>query len=178
MGRSVSTLLKLAWLESGGDSFERSGVDLAALVGDVETALSGMAQERGVEVEGLVPAGQLVEGDADVLRIIVSNLFSNAFTYAPEGGRVTLAFEVVGESWRLSVANRADDLRPEDLSVLSDPFWRKDRARADRKRFGLGLALSSALAAKTGLALDFELEAAVFRATLSGAGCERPVRSV
>ena len=73
----------------------------------------------------------------------------------PEGG------------WRFLVENDAPDLRSRDLRVLCEPFWRKDRARADRSRSGLGLALSWALAEKTGMELGFELTEGTFRAVLS-----------
>jgi len=61
-------------------------------------------------------------------------------------------------------------LEPEDLSALSEPFWRKDHARSDRNRFGLGLALSHSLAAKAELTLDFALVGETFRASLGGLG--------
>ena len=73
-------------------------------------------------------------------------------------------------SWRFVVENYAGDLRPEDLPALSEPFWRKDRARADRNRSGLGLALSRALAEKTGMEIGFELEDGTFRAILTKPG--------
>jgi signal transduction histidine kinase len=73
-----------------------------------------------------------------------------------------------GEGWCFQVENDALDLRQEDLHALSEPFWRKDRARTDRDRSGLGLALSHALAEKAGMELVFELEEGKFRATLRG----------
>jgi hypothetical protein len=67
----------------------------------------------------------------------------------------------------LVVENEAPELLPADLAALSDPFWRKDHARADRDRSGLGLALSRALADKTEMKLEFELEDGLFRAMLT-----------
>lgn len=54
------------------------------------------------------------------------------------------------------------------LAALARPFWRKDRARSDRNRTGLGLALSRALAERAGLELSFTLAAGTFRATVGG----------
>jgi signal transduction histidine kinase len=64
------------------------------------------------------------------------------------------------------VENDAPELVPEDLRSLAEPFWRKDRARTDRSRSGLGLALSCALAQRTGLELGFALDHGRFRAVL------------
>jgi len=168
MGRSVSTLLKLAWLETGEASFGHTGVDLGGLVEGLLRGSTTQSQNRELRIVNEVPRGQLVEGDGDVLRIIVSNLLANALTYSPAGGDVAVSFESSGDEWTLSVHNQTDDLKPGDLELLADPFWRGDRARVDRSRFGLGLALSTALAERTGLKLGFELNGRRFHASLRG----------
>ncbi len=173
MNRSVSTLLKLARLEMGTETFARERVDLGALVQELLRSLAAVERERGLRVANRVEPGERVEADGDVLRIVVSNLLSNALTYAPPRGAVECRLErsrgVGGAdgSWRLVVQNDALDLTPEDLRTLSEPFWRKDRARADRDRSGLGLALSRALAERCGLELSFELDDRSFRAILA-----------
>ena len=46
MGRSVSTLLKLARLQSGAESFKHEAVDLGAIVGDHLRSLSAVGREQ------------------------------------------------------------------------------------------------------------------------------------
>jgi len=166
MGRSVSTLLKLARLEMGAESYDRAPVDLGGIVRELLRSLARVANERGLRVQNRVAAEERVEGDEDVLRIVVSNLLSNALYYSPPGGSVECRCERTPEGWRLEVENPAPELLPEDLRALAEPFWRKDRARADRNRSGLGLALSRALADRTGMELLFALEDGRFRAIL------------
>lgn len=168
MGGSVSTLLKLARLEMGAEQFESERVDAAALVHELLRSLGAAARERALSIDMRIAAGESVVGDREVLRIVQANLLGNALHYAPRGGTVTLACERDAERWSLVVENDAPALRPEDLGVLSQPFWRKDRARSEREHSGLGLALSRGLADKTGLVLGFELEHGCFRARLSG----------
>lgn len=173
MGRAVATLLKLARLEQGSERFERTDVDLAGIVADELRALGGLQRERDLRVTCALPGPEsagFVVGDAGVLRIVVSNLLSNACSYSPAGSAVEVCLEIAGRAWRLTVVNRAAGLEPSDLGTLAAPFWRKDRARADRERTGLGLALSTALAAKAGLELEFALEGDVFRASLARGG--------
>lgn len=167
MGGLVSTLLKLARLEMGAETFERAEVDLGGLIRDLTRSLSSMQRERGLRFDDRIGRGEIVEGDSDVLRIVVSNLLGNAFYYAPRRSAVECRLERGAGGWKLVVENEAADLRPADLRFLSEPFWRKDRARTDRNRSGLGLALSSALAEKSGMELSFELEDGVFRAVLA-----------
>jgi len=168
MGRSVSTLLQLARLEMGAERFERGPVDLGPIVREALRTFAALGRERSVRVSNLVAPGSVVAGDAEVLRIVVSNLVSNALAHSPPGTAVECRVERPRGRWRLVVQNDASDLVPEDLASLSEPFWRKERSRSDRNRSGLGLALSSALAAQTGLDLEFELEEGTFRAILAG----------
>lgn len=177
MGRSVATLLKLARLEMGAETFEREGVDLGVIVRELRRSLSAVERERGLLVENQVGPGVLVEGDRDVLGIVVSNLLSNAMFYAPARSLVTCRLESSPTGWRFVVENDAADLRPADLLVMTEPFWRKDKARANRNRSGLGLSISRRLAEKTGMSLEFELEEGSFRAILGSTGaCDDPAQ--
>ncbi len=168
MGRSVSTLLELARLETGVRDAERRVVDGRRLLADIERPLGSLRRERQVALDQRFDGPALVEADADVLAIIASNLLANAVTYSPFGERVTWSVEGEGRTWRLSLENRTTALECADLADLCEPFWRKDGARADRERSGLGLALSRALASAAGMDLRFELEGGIFRAVLCG----------
>jgi two-component system sensor histidine kinase QseC len=167
MGGSMSTLLKLARLEMGSETFAHEQVDLGAIVGAELRSLASVARERGIDVAAGVEPGERVEGDQESVRIVVSNLLSNALHYAPPGGTVDCRL-ARGEPWRFEVVNDAGGLQPRDLDALCEPFWRKDGSRSDRERSGLGLALSHALAQRTGMDLRFSLERGCFRAVLSG----------
>lgn len=168
MGRAVSTLLALARLEMGVESEGCASVDLEEVMRESLLSLSSLERERELRVENHIEAGQRIEGHPDVVRIVIANLLSNALYYAPPRGVVQCRLERTSERWRFVVENDAGALRKEDLRALSEPFWRKDRARSDRNRSGLGLALSRALAEKTGMELTFELEDGTFRAILGG----------
>ena len=178
MGRSVATLLELARLEMGASRLERVPVDVGTMMGELLRSLSGAARARSLEVANSVAAGERVESDREVLRIILSNLLGNALRYAAPASTVACRCERSESGWRLVIENQTDELQPADLRSLSEPFWRKDHARADREHSGLGLALSRALADKAGLALAFELEGRTFRAVLAPrARIDQPARS-
>lgn len=173
MGGAVSTLLKFARVEMGHETFETGAVDMGAIVAETLRSLSGLERDRGLAIANRVEPGDEVAGDPDVLSIVVANLLSNALYYTPRGGDVECRLERPEGGWRLVVENEAADLEAADLASIARPFWRKDRARNDPNRSGLGLALSRAMVEKTGNELRFELEGRTFRAVLSsrnGAG--------
>ncbi len=167
MGGLVSTLLKLARLDMGAETFDRESVDLGSLVCELSRSLGAVQQERGLRFDNRVASGEAVEGDPEILRIVVSNLLNNALYYAPRYSAIACRFERTGADWKLVLENDAAELTPEDLRFLSEPFWRKDRARVDRNRSGLGLALSCALVEKNGMGLSFAISNGRFEATLA-----------
>lgn len=172
MARSVAILLELARLEIGATVPEHAPVDLGAVVGEFLRAHADAARARGLVLQSTLDADEEVEGDREVLRIVVANLLDNALHYATPKSTVSCRIVrtprpgAAHPGWRLVVENQTAELEPADLRSLSEPFWRKDRARSDRNHSGLGLALSRALATKAGLTLGFELEAGTFRAIL------------
>jgi signal transduction histidine kinase len=168
MGRSISTLLKLARLEMGDEHFARQPVDLFQLVQETLRAHAHLQRERQLRVENSVRHGEQVAADPEVLRIVLANLVSNAFYYSPEGGSIQLDLGFRRDDWCLFVENEAPELREEDLEALSAPFWRKDPSRTDGNRSGLGLALSCALAERSSLRLHFSLVDGRFRGSVSG----------
>ena len=168
MSRSVATLLKLARLDAGTESFENEPVDLGVMVADLLHQRSDQALDRGLEVDCLLDPGEEIRGDESVLRIVVSNLISNAIRYAPDGGRIVCRMERSRRTWRLVVENDAPGLTEAELEYLCEPFWRRDRSRSDRERSGLGLALSARLAEAAGLRLEFALEERMLQARLLG----------
>lgn len=167
MGRSVSTLLKLSQLEMGGEPSRTTRVEVGQIVSESLRGLAAVAAERGLAVRNEIDPTTTVEGDEDVLRIVLTNLLANAVAYTSPGGRVACRWSAAGAGWRLEIENDAPDLTPADMEVLAEPFWRKQTSRTDRQHSGLGLALSHALAARGGLELRLDLTEGVFRAELA-----------
>jgi two-component system, OmpR family, phosphate regulon sensor histidine kinase PhoR len=100
--RIVDDLLDLSRLESGGWKVAPEPVDLARIAFEVWHGLSfDEGQNRNdlrLEIDRRTPR---VHADANGLRQILTNLFTNARRYTPDGGSITLR------------AGRADDARPD-----------------------------------------------------------------
>lgn len=169
MGRAVSTLLELARLGGEVRAPERESVAVEELTTELVRSLGGERRERGLEIDVRVENGGVVDADPTVLRIALSNLLGNAIQHAPRESRVSCVVDSAARGWSIAVENDARDLDPEDLRHLCEPFWRKDGARVDRERAGLGLALTHALVERCGIELTFTLEGPRLRALLRDA---------
>ncbi len=115
-----------------------------------------LAAEKQVQaqIEGVLPALQ-IEANKDKVNRLFDIILTNAFTYTPAGGRITLTGEVeedAGRRWaRVSVADTGLGLTDSDRNHLFQRFYRGDAARRlNVAGTGLGLAIARGLALQVG----------------------------
>jgi two-component system, NtrC family, sensor kinase len=79
-------------------------------------------------------------GDADQIRIVLSNLIRNAREAMAQGGRLTLGARQVGPDVEVAVTDTGVGIPPEQLGRIMEPLY-STKARG----LGLGLALARAI---------------------------------
>lgn len=154
----VGRLLALGRAEHGRLPLARESVEIAPLVEELLSSLAPRLTTRELRVERSVPPGAQIATDPVIFRSIVANLLENAVDYTPPGTAVRVTFAREGTRLRLSVANPAPTLQPEDLARMFDRFWRKDTSRTGTEHAGLGLALSRSFAGLLGCELQAALQ--------------------
>jgi signal transduction histidine kinase len=113
-------------------------VDLFAMTRDV-VAMVAPATGSRAEVSLDLPGGGDVEGVADELQQVVSNLVQNAIEASPEGrGRVAVRGAVEGDAVVLRVSDNGPGVPPEDRLRVFRPFFTTKEAG---KGTGMGLAI-------------------------------------
>jgi len=157
----VGHMLALARSEQGQLQVHREPVVLDDLVQARWSRLEARARFRDLRVVFDLPEEPLrtsVQADPVLLQSIVDNLLENAVEYTPPGGKIEIS---VG-STALEIFNTVSDLRPEEVALLFERFWRKESARTGGgQHTGLGLSLARSFAA----AMNFTLEAALTEPT-------------
>jgi len=147
LSRLVDDLHLLSQAEAGQLSLHWETVDVPDLLADVETSFSGQAAAREIELKVAVegdPAGLQIEGDADRLDQVLSNLVANALRHTPPGGHVSLAAGRENGAVRIRVTDTGEGIAAEDLPYVFDRFWRGDKARGHEGGAGAGLGLAIA----------------------------------
>lgn len=151
--RLVDDLRTLSLAESGQLPLRRGPVDVGELLADVTTSFSGQAEAAGITLRAVTtqPSGTeasssslVVDGDADRLDQVLSNLLANALRHTPPGGSVTLAATAADDRVRITLTDTGHGIAPDDLPFIFDRFWRGDRARSHTGGVGSGLGLSIA----------------------------------
>ncbi len=147
LARLVEDLQTLSLAEAGELPMRSEAVDITELLADVHTSFSGQAEIAQVEFSVEVVNGAkslLVEGDADRLDQVLTNLVVNALRHTPPGGRINLKAAGTPEGIVISVRDTGEGIPPEDLQFIFDRFWKGDRSRARTAGSGSGLGLAIA----------------------------------
>ena len=135
----VNNLLSIARIEAGNVQLQNQEVSIESVLPEWWKPFETRAGERGLHVDWRIEPGVSVATDPEFLRVVVTNLFDNAVSYAPEGG--TIRIEANSEGTVL-VANQALALNADVINHAFDPFWRNNESRdAQVAHAGLGLNL-------------------------------------
>lgn len=82
-----------------------------------------------------------VQGVADQLKELFTNLISNAVRYSPEHGVILIGAVAAEKTVTISVEDKGVGLAPEHIGRVFDEFFKVDESRHDLAAQGLGLAI-------------------------------------
>ena len=144
-GHTVQQLLTLARLEPGAVSMPSVRVELATLAREAVVEQARVAEARDIDL-GLaeVDSRAVVMGDAEALRILLSNLLANALRYTPRGGRVDVSCRMRDGQPVLEIADTGSGIPEAERERVFDRFYR--RPGEQESGSGLGLAIVRAIA--------------------------------
>jgi two-component system OmpR family sensor kinase len=139
---AVQQLLTLARQEPGAAEYRIASVSLAQLVRNSVVEYERLAEARQIDL-GVTQADEaaLVSGDAEALRIMLSNLISNALRYTPTGGRVDVSCGTKDGRAFLEVADTGPGIPAAERERVFDRFYRRGGG-SDDSNTGSGLGLS------------------------------------
>ena len=118
-------------------------VDLDKVVREAMKLAANEARLSKVQVEAVLPKGQLVvPGNPGLLQQLVMNLILNALDATAEGGSVSIILDTEGRMGRIRVVDTGCGIPEEIVGNIFDPFF---TTRPSGKGTGLGLALSHSI---------------------------------
>ncbi|MFC4524442.1 sensor histidine kinase [Cupriavidus pinatubonensis] len=154
----VAQLLTLARQEPGAVTLPQEPVDLHELASTVVADMAQAALDREIDL-GLdadsVPVAS-VRGDADALRILLTNLIDNALAYIPRGSRVDVQVRQAtgGRAVELVVSDNGPGIPAAERERVFDRFYRLPDAPTGGS--GLGLAIVAEIAQSHGARVSLE----------------------
>ncbi|TDB70311.1 HAMP domain-containing sensor histidine kinase [Micromonospora sp. KC721] len=138
--RLIEGLLVLS--ESDRGLVVRAPQRLDRIVATVLDAHRPRAAEAGVAITSTLRP-RVVLGEQVLLERLITNLVQNALKYNRTDGTIDVR---VGEDPALVVSNTGDDVPPEEVPALFEPFRRRSGTRIDHSGgAGLGLAIARSI---------------------------------
>lgn len=143
----VDDLRTLSLADAGELVLRREPTDLVAALRRFAASRHTVVQAKGVALDLEVPPTPVIVSiDADRVRQVLTNLFTNAVRHTPEGGRITISAQEVDNEVRVAVADTGPGIAVGELNDVFERFWRADESRArETGGSGLGLAIARQL---------------------------------
>ena len=154
VNRLVEQLLILARLDHQSMSATQERVNLTEIIVNGVMDETPRATAKGVDLgvsEG-TDKEAIINGNADLLMIMIRNLLDNAVRYTPEGGKVNASVMLRDNSVILQVADSGPGIPPERRKRVFDRFYRIEGHT--EQGCGLGLSIVSRIAEIYGASIN------------------------
>ena len=136
----MTNILKLNKLEKQQIYPKTEEYDLGEQLCECLLQFENVWEEKEIEIETEIAEDIKVNTDGELLSLVWNNLFSNAFKFTPEGGKVTLVLEATEHHAIVKVKDTGCGMSPEVGAHIFEKFYQGDTSHAMQGN-GLGLAL-------------------------------------
>ena len=170
MSRLVRDLSLVSQVEARAVELHPQPLDPKGLLEQAAERFRPAFQAKGVALEVVAHSLSLVWADEERTLQVLANLLSNALRHTPEGGKVRLGAEAMGQAVVFSVEDTGPGIPEEHLSRIFARFYRIDPSRSRQDGgTGVGLTIAKGLVEAMGGRIWVESQlgrGSVFRFTL------------
>lgn len=140
MADMMTNILKLNRLEKQQIYPKTEEYDLGEQLCECLLNYETLWERKQIELDTLLAEDVKVSTDRELLTLVWNNLFSNAFKFTPEGGRVTVILEMEEQYAAVRVTDTGCGMSPETGTHIFENFYQGDTSHRTQGN-GLGLAL-------------------------------------
>ncbi len=137
----INDLLDVAKIEAGQYVQRRVPTDIGKIIEETVLLMGPRAEEQRIALTHSCRDLKPVQADPKNMEDIFNNLVSNAINYSPEGGRVTITAQGLGEYMEIKVQDTGVGIPPEEIPKIFDKFYRVKSPKT-RQVIGTGLGLA------------------------------------
>ncbi len=136
----MTNILKLNRLENQQIFPTSTTFDLGEQLCECLLQYESTWERKNIDIETDIAENILVSADAELLALVWNNLFSNAFKFTDEGGKVTLTLTADKEYATVKIADTGCGMSADVGAHIFEKFYQGDTSHATQGN-GLGLAL-------------------------------------
>jgi ligand-binding sensor domain-containing protein/signal transduction histidine kinase len=147
----VNEMLEISRIETGDIELQLQAVDIGVLIAQVADGFASQVLNKGQRLDLAVEPGCLVKSDPEWLKVIFSNLISNAVKFSPRQAPIGIAVSCRGKTVLATVKDRGPGLTPDDKKKLFGKFQRLSaKPTGGETSTGLGLSIAEQLVRRHG----------------------------
>jgi len=142
LSRLVDDLYQLSLCDIGALSYRKGDLELTQLLRDALASFQSEFEQKGIALKAELPRVSCrVFADPVRMHQLFDNLLDNSLKYTDAGGELALRLECPGDRVRITLADSAPGVSPDELERLFDRLYRVDNSR-NRALGGAGLGLA------------------------------------
>lgn len=122
--QQINDILDLERLIEHGPSFTPELVAVDSTIADICQMLSTTAQRQGVSLRPQLHPSFSLCTDERALRMVITNLMSNAIKYSRRGGTVTVVARPVADGLSIAVCDQGVGIPEDKIAEVFEPFFR------------------------------------------------------
>lgn len=149
----VNSLLSVSRIDIGTLDVKPETLTLSAAADSILADMNPQIRQKKLRIaKEYDPSVPSIDSDPNLLRVIFSNLLSNAVTYTPEGGLITVAIRKSdAKNALITVTDTGYGIPTGQQSRIFEKFFRADNAREKEPNGnGLGLYITKSLVDRLG----------------------------
>jgi PAS domain S-box-containing protein len=148
----IGDLVDSSKIISGKLNLEFHPVRVPEAIGYVVESQKPVAEAKNIRLQYTCDDESItVHADLARLQQIFTNLLTNAIKFTPEGGRVTVDCEQIGDEVSISVEDTGKGIAPEELPHIFERYFQgRVSDSVDKSGLGLGLSIVSSLVRQHG----------------------------
>ncbi len=148
MTKLTKNLLTLLKFESKDEIYVFSRINLVEIIAEVVAKMRNIAIKNQIQLSTVRSTPALIEGDAEAIRELITNIISNGLNFTPAGGFVRITVDCRDGKALVGVQDTGVGIAKEDLPHVFERLYRADKARSREDGSGLGLAIADEIARK------------------------------
>jgi signal transduction histidine kinase/DNA-binding response OmpR family regulator/ligand-binding sensor domain-containing protein len=142
----INQLLDFRKLEMGGEKLKLAADDLVKFVSYIHATFRDSVINRAIDFKFESECKQLnIRFDKSKIQKVMSNLYSNALKFTPDGGQIltqlTLTQEDNREYIKIEIADTGCGIEEKEIDSIFDRFYQSDRNDSGVAGSGIGLHL-------------------------------------
>ena len=140
LAQLITNILKLNKLENQQIFPQPVEFDLGEQLRECLLTFEDAWENKNLQIETDIAEDVRIRSDPELLRLVWTNLISNAVKFTPDGGTVSVRLEAAGNYVTVSVSDTGCGMTPEVGRHIFEKFYQGDTSHATQGN-GLGLAL-------------------------------------